>query len=148
MAVKTKVASRIRQKKTRVVRLVRQRKQKAVRALSMQRKPKEFQEQLAVLRKMLGISQKGFAQLTSSSLRAVARWEAGEKPGEMAKRTLKELRRLYNGLAGVMKKDYVAEWLSIPNSAFDGLKPMDIIERGESDRIWRMIYDLEAGEAF
>ena|SRR5271157_295625 len=122
------------------------RKRAAARALSVQRKPKEFQEQFVDLRKRFGISQKGFAQLTSSSLRAVARWEAGEKPGEMAKRTLNELRRLYNSLSGVMKKDHVAEWLSIPNPVFDGLKPLEVIERGESDRIWKMIYDLEVGE--
>jgi DNA-binding transcriptional regulator YiaG len=128
--------------------VARSRKQTAARALSVQQKSKEFQVQFADLRKKLGITQKGFAQLTSSSLRAVARWEAGEKPGEMAKRTLNELRRLYSGLSGVIKKDSIAEWLSIPNSAFDGLKPLEIIERGESDRIWRMIYDLGAGEAF
>jgi transcriptional regulator with XRE-family HTH domain len=118
----------------------------AEQALSVRRKPREFQEQFAGLRKKLGITQKGFAQLTSSSLRAVARWEAGEKPGEMAKRTLSEPRRLYNSLPGVMKKDYIAEWLSIPNPVFDGFKPLEIIERGESDRIWKMIYDLGAGE--
>jgi len=124
------------------------RKQTAARALSVQLRPKEFQEQFADLRKKLGISQKGLAQLSSSSLRAVARWEAGEKPGEMAKRTLNELCRLYSGLSVVMRKDHIANWLSIPNPVFDGLKPLEIIERGESDRIWRMIYDLEAGEAF
>jgi hypothetical protein len=47
-----------------------------------------------------------------------------------------------------MKKDYIAEWLSIPNPAFEDLKPIEVIERGESDRLWRMIYYLEAGEAF
>ena len=30
----------------------------------------------------------------------------------------------------------------------DNLKPLEVIERGETDRIWRIIYDLEAGEAF
>jgi len=145
MAVRVKAARKATRKP---VEVVQRRKQTAIRALSVQRKPKEFQEQFADLRKKLGITQKGFAQLSSSSLRAVARWEAGEKPGEMAKRTLNELRRLYSGLSVVIKKDYVAEWLSIPNSAFDGFKPIEIIERGESDRIWRMIYDLGAGEAF
>ena len=143
MAVRVKTARKV-ARKTAVV----AQQRKAVRALSVQRKPKKFQEQFTDLRRKLGLSQKGFAQLSSSSLRAVARWEAGDKPGEMAKRTLNELRRLYSGLAGVMKKEYVAEWLSIPNSSFDGLKPMEIIERGESDRIWKMIYYLEAGEAF
>jgi DNA-binding transcriptional regulator YiaG len=145
MAVRAKPTQKTARKS---VGVSRQRKQTAVRALSVQMKSQDFQEQLADLRKKLGISQKGFAQLSSSSLRAVARWEAGEKPGEMAKRMLNELRRLYNGLSGVMKKDHIADWLSIPNPVFDGFKPLEIIERGESDRIWKMIYDLGAGEPF
>jgi hypothetical protein len=48
----------------------------------------------------------------------------------------------------VIKKTSIAEWPSIPNSVFDDLKPIEIIEPGESDRIWRMIYALEAGAAF
>jgi DNA-binding transcriptional regulator YiaG len=144
MAVPVKVTRKATRKPVEAA--ARRGKQLAAQALSVRRKPREFQEQFADLRKKLGITQKGFAQLTSSSLRAVARWEAGEKPGEMAKRTLNELRRLYN-ISGVMRKDYIAEWLSIPpNPVFDGFKPLEIIERGESDRIWKMIYDLEAGE--
>ena len=27
-------------------------------------------------------------------------------------------------------------------------RPLEVIGKGEIDRIWRMIYDLEAGEAF
>jgi hypothetical protein len=30
--------------------------------------------------------------------------------------------------------------------AFDGSTPLQVIERGETDRIWRMIYELEFGE--
>jgi len=33
----------------------------------------------------------------------------------------------------------------MPTDAFDGLKPLEVIERGEVDRLWRMIYLLEAG---
>ena len=120
----------------------------AVKAFSSPPQSRSFGNQLMDLRKKLGITQKTFAQLISSSQRAVARWEAGEKPGDQTKRTLAELRRLFDGLSGVMKKDYIAEWLSIPNPAFDNLKPIEVIERGESDRLWRMIYYLEAGEAF
>ena len=78
----------------------------------------------------------------------VARWEAGEKSGEMALRLMGEVRRLWSGLSRVMKKDRIANWLSIPNPVFDGLKPLEVIGRGESDRIGRMIYNLEAGEPF
>jgi hypothetical protein len=40
----------------------------------------------------------------------------------------------------------VGEWLKTPNEAFDGSTPLQVIERGESDRIWRMIYQLQTGE--
>lgn len=132
----------------RPVRKANQGKAMAVKAFSSTLQSRSFGEQLTDLRKKLGITQKTFSQLISSSQRAVARWEAGEKPGDQTKRTLAELRRLYSGLSGVMKKDYIAEWLSIPNPAFEDLKPIEVIERGESDRLWRMIYYLEAGEAF
>lgn len=37
-------------------------------------------------------------------------------------------------------------WLMQPNPAFDGSTPLQVIERGESDRLWRMIYELESGQ--
>ena len=36
-------------------------------------------------------------------------------------------------------------WLDTPNDAFDGLKPLEVIERGEIDRLWNMIFYLESG---
>jgi hypothetical protein len=57
-----------------------------------------------------------------------------------------ELQRLQQALAGVIKPTYVGEWLQNPNPAFDGLKPLEVIERGQIDRIWRMIHLLESGE--
>jgi hypothetical protein len=57
-----------------------------------------------------------------------------------------ELRRLQQALAGVMKSTFIGEWLQTPNRAFDGLKPLEVIERGQIDRIWRMLHLLESGE--
>jgi hypothetical protein len=34
-----------------------------------------------------------------------------------------------------------------PNDEFDGLKPLEVIERGEMDRLWDMIFYLESGIA-
>ena len=39
------------------------------------------------------------------------------------------------------------EWLRTPNAAFGGLKPLEVIERGETDRLWRMLFYLESGVA-
>ena len=33
-----------------------------------------------------------------------------------------------------------------PSDAFDGTTPLQFIERGKVDRLWRMIYRLESGE--
>jgi hypothetical protein len=34
-----------------------------------------------------------------------------------------------------------------PNPAFDGLKPLEVIEGGEIERLWTMIFYLESGVA-
>jgi hypothetical protein len=55
------------------------------------------------------------------------------------------LQRLQRALANDINEDYVGEWLQSPNEAFSGPTPLEVIERGETDRIWRMIYQLESG---
>ncbi len=39
----------------------------------------------------------------------------------------------------------IGEWLKRPNPAFEGSTPLQVIERGETDRIWRMIWELQTG---
>jgi hypothetical protein len=41
----------------------------------------------------------------------------------------------------------IAAWLDTPNSAFAGLKPLEVIKRGEVDRLWQMLFYLESGVA-
>ena len=48
-------------------------------------------------------------------------------------------------LAEIMPPEHIAEWLDTPNNAFDKLKPLEVIERGEIDRIWRMVFLLRSG---
>lgn len=97
------------------------------------------------LRKDFGVSRKIFARLSNFSERAIANWESGTAISPNIKRQMQELKRLRQALAGVMEADYVGEWLQEPNEAFGGLKPLEVIERGQTDRIWRMIYILESG---
>ncbi|MCU0692802.1 MAG: MbcA/ParS/Xre antitoxin family protein [Polyangiaceae bacterium] len=44
-----------------------------------------------------------------------------------------------------MKPEFVGVWLQTPNDAFGGLKPIEVVERGDIDRLWRMIHELESG---
>jgi hypothetical protein len=45
-----------------------------------------------------------------------------------------------------MKPNDVGRWLKEPNPALDGSSPMQVIERGQTDRNWRLLYFLESGE--
>ena len=85
--------------------------------------------------------------MTGYSLRSVDKWAAGEKPGAATQRRLKEMERLFEGLTEIMEPGYVGEWLKTANEAFDGSTPLQVIERGETDRIWRMIFIVETGES-
>jgi hypothetical protein len=58
-----------------------------------------------------------------------------------------ELERITQALSEVMHESGVGEWLKTPNPAFGGLKPLEVIDRGESDRLWGMIYFLRSSVA-
>ena len=84
--------------------------------------------------------------MTGFSLRAVAGWANGKPPSAPVQRALTEMDRLLDALARLMQPKEVGQWLKEPNSAFDGSSPVQVIERGQTDRIWRMLYFVESGE--
>jgi DNA-binding transcriptional regulator YiaG len=92
------------------------------------------------------VSQDTFTRLSGFSSRAVAHWAQGRKPSESTERRLIELKRIFNVLEQLVPPETIGPWLKEPNRAFDGSTPLQVIERGETDRIWRMIYELESGE--
>ena len=95
---------------------------------------------VAELRQKLGLSRKVFSRLTGFSERAIANWEAGGRPDEPGMRRIRETERFQAKLAEVVRPEDIPQWLDTPNEAFDGLKPLEVIERGEIDRLWNMIY--------
>lgn len=56
-----------------------------------------------------------------------------------------ELARLYEALGEVVEADAIGPWFVTPNEAFGGLKPVELIERGEIDRLWDIVYRLQSG---
>jgi Protein of unknown function (DUF2384) len=57
-----------------------------------------------------------------------------------------DIGRLYAKLhQSFASADRLATWLKTPNKAFAGSQPLQVIERSEIDRIWRMIYFLGSG---
>jgi hypothetical protein len=92
-----------------------------------------------------GVTQDAFTRLTSFSPRAVAHWASGRTPGGSAQKRLTELTRLFDALSDMVEAKAIGEWLKRPNPAFEGSTPLQVIERGETDRIWRMIWELQTG---
>lgn len=101
---------------------------------------------VAGLREELGLTRRLFARLTGYSERALADWEGGRELSEPSRQRMVEMQRLQAGLARVMQPDFIGRWLQSPNDAFGGLKPIEVVERGEIDRLWKMIHQLESGQ--
>lgn len=97
------------------------------------------------LRKDLKLNQPEFSRLFPMSVRSLATLEGGAKLTNGVRRRLVELERLTAALTEVIRKEAIGDWLKTPNRAFDGLKPLEVIERGESDRLWSMVYFLRSG---
>ncbi len=70
----------------------------------------------------------------------------GRKPSASTQRRLIEWRRLFAALEQLVDKGAIGPWLKESNPAFDGSTPLQVIERGETDRLWRMVHELESGE--
>lgn len=93
-----------------------------------------------------GVTRDVFTRLAGFSPRAVAHWARGREPSASTARRLTELNRVFEALGRMVSSPAIGPWLREPNPAFDGSTPLQVIERGEMDRIWRMIYELQSGE--
>ncbi|HUB27148.1 MAG TPA: hypothetical protein VL992_17105 [Tepidisphaeraceae bacterium] len=101
---------------------------------------------VASLRLELAMPRSKFARLLGRTERAVVDWESGKAdPQGLSQQRFRELERLTEALRGLFKLEAIGEWFDTPNAAFGGLKPIEVIERGESDRLWNMVFELRAG---
>ncbi len=102
---------------------------------------------VAALRAKLSLPRKIFSRLTGFSERAIAAWESGKPISEPGLRRMREIERFRDRLAEVVGAGAIPQWLETPNPAFEKLKPLEVIERGEIDRLWKMLFYLESGVA-
>ncbi len=102
---------------------------------------------VTVLRSQLGLSQAELARVTGYSLRAIAGWESGKPLSASARQKMIEAHRLRQALAQIVPPDQLGDWMRTPNPAFEGQTPIQVIERGESDRLWRMIVQIDSNVA-
>ncbi len=96
--------------------------------------------------KLLGVSETFWNNLQRNYEKLLSKIEDNRSDGKKDHiEYAREMRRLTQALSRIVKVEFISEWLLLPNEAFDDLTPMEIIYRGEIDRIWQMIFELESG---
>lgn len=109
--------------------------------------PAETSADVRRLSRMYKLSNEVVSRVTGASPRTVSYWNAGIPPQRSSVQKIKEVTRLFDALADIIKGSVIGEWLQRSNKQFDGSTPLQVIERGETDRVWRMIWQLREGNA-
>ncbi len=99
------------------------------------------------LSRTYNLSNEVVSRVTGASPRTVSYWNAGTPPQRSSMQKIREVTRLFDGLADIIKGAAIGDWLQRPNKQFDGSTPLQVIERGETDRLWRMIWQLREGNS-
>ena len=59
---------------------------------------------------------------------------------------MNELDDIRESLAKIMREDSIDAWLSRPNDALHGETPIEVIEKGDADRLREIIHVVGSGE--
>jgi transcriptional regulator with XRE-family HTH domain len=102
-------------------------------------------ETIRQLAKQSGLTLDSLARMLKISRRAVAAWLSGQEPSRSNKVRLIEFGRMYQALSELVQPSAIGPWLERSNPSLQGSTPLQVIERGEGDRIWRMIWQLREG---
>lgn len=97
-------------------------------------------------RESFGISRSDFARVVNLSERSLATHEKSAAVPPSVTRRIEEALRLLEALKEIIgKAETVTAWLTTKNRAFDNSTPLQVIEKGESDRLWQMVYEFRTG---
>ncbi len=97
------------------------------------------------LRDRLGMTRAMFGRIVNVAERTIAKVESGEETPAKLKRPYNEVYRLWEALSELVDPPTLGDWFQAPNASFDGLKPIEVIERGEIDQLWNMVFELQTG---
>jgi transcriptional regulator with XRE-family HTH domain len=100
------------------------------------------------LRQRTGLTQSEFARVIGCSLRALSEYESGKPPARSAASArLRELAGLLDLAERVMPRDSASKWFSRGIGDFAGASPSEVFARGDSARIYAVLYGVMAGVA-
>jgi DNA-binding XRE family transcriptional regulator len=97
------------------------------------------------LRHRLAMTREVFARFARVSERTIADAEGGKNASEELVQSYNEVYRLYEALTEVVNPDCLGDWFQTPNDSFDGMVPVDVVEHGNINRLWSMVFRLQTG---
>lgn len=97
------------------------------------------------LRSRLKMTRPVFGRLVDVSERTIADVESGKDVARKLVRPYNEIYRLWESLSELIDPEYLGDWLQTPNQSFDDLKPIEVIERGNINLLWAMVFRLQTG---
>jgi hypothetical protein len=104
-------------------------------------------EQLSRLAGDAGMNYDMLAKALSVSRRSISGWLSGQEPERINRVRINEFGRLITDLRTIIKPEKLKSWWNQPVANFGGSTPLQVLERGETDRIWRMIWEIREGNS-
>lgn len=97
------------------------------------------------LRARLQMARPTFGKIVNVAERTIADVESGGDSINKLKRPYNEVYKLCEALSDVVDPACLGAWFQTPNESFDGLTPIELIEQGDIDQLWNMVFELQTG---
>ncbi|MGF1572027.1 MAG: hypothetical protein ACFCU1_03055 [Sumerlaeia bacterium] len=98
------------------------------------------------LRTRYRFKQNEMHRLAGISLRNLSALETNQKqPTEQDQRKLREMEALLEELAEIIQPTEIHRWMTKANPYFKGATPLQLVERGDIDQLWRLIWRMKHG---
>lgn len=111
------------------------------------KKATKASHRVKAVRSKYGLKQTQMSRLLGISPRTLSELESrSQDPRPETRRRLTEADRLHEALAEIMDTADIGGWMEEPNEAFGGSTPLQLVERGEIDRLWQMIFAVRTGQ--
>ncbi|MGA7127972.1 MAG: hypothetical protein WBZ19_16790 [Chthoniobacterales bacterium] len=109
--------------------------------------PERTTEQVSSLAEEAGMNYDMLAKALSVSRRSISGWLSGQEPERINRVRINEFGRLVAELRTIVKPERLKAWWNQPVANFAGSTPLQVLERGEIDRLWRMIWEIREGNS-
>lgn len=108
--------------------------------------PSALVEKLDAIQQHASINSREIAQLLNTRPETISRWRGGtSEPQPTTRETLLQLWWLTTQLADLYEPSHANLWLFAPNRLLNGERPVDLIQRGQSETVLKVISQMKDG---